>query len=222
MKNLLRKMLTQLVKVSDIEMIRKEIDTYPVISFDIFDTLLRREVNNPSDIFTLVEQLYNDSSCNSISGFKQMRIIAERKARKQSLTEETDLFSIYALIPLEKGIKDKLMKMELEVERKQLTAKSTIYRLYNYAYSKRKEVLIISDMYLPLLFIKDSLAQNGYIGYNHLYLSSEVGVRKATGNMFRYVLNETGFRPSDILHIGDSFKSDWLMPRKYGIKSCLI
>ena len=140
MKNLLRKMLTQLVKVSDIEMIRKEIDTYPVISFDIFDTLLRREVNNPSDIFTLVEQLYNNSSCISISGFKQMRIIAEHKARKQSLTEETDLFSIYTQIPLEKGIRDKLMKMEMEVERKQLTAKSTIYKLYNYAHSKKKEV----------------------------------------------------------------------------------
>ena len=59
----------------DVAGIIKQIDNYDVVSFDIFDTLLKRNVEEPTDIFKYVEKKYNRL------GFFDERIEAENKAR---------------------------------------------------------------------------------------------------------------------------------------------
>lgn len=55
-KRFFRDILSRYVVVSDLNRIKKTINKYPVVSFDIFDTLLRREVSSPSDVFDQVEK----------------------------------------------------------------------------------------------------------------------------------------------------------------------
>ena len=58
-------------------------------SFDMFDTLITRLVNAPSDLFSIIETEYN------IPNFRKNRINAERKARKNSNHEEITIDDIY-------------------------------------------------------------------------------------------------------------------------------
>lgn len=221
-KELLKSALCRCVKESDLNRIRKEINKYSVISFDIFDTLLQRKVSTPSDVFDLVEKEYNKSSLSPIRNFKQIRIDAEWKSRKQSLTEETNIYSIYDMLPYDKEIRDLLLQLELKIERIELSARQEIKALYDYATFLRKEVIIISDMYLPADFIEEILYANDYRSHSKLYVSSDTGVLKSTGNMFKLILKNTGCRTQDVLHIGDDILGDFIRPKSLNIKSICI
>lgn len=54
-----------------------------------------------------------------------------------------------------------------------------------------------------------------------IYVSSEYGKTKRSGNLFRTVLEHEEVEASKILHIGDNLISDYLMPKKCGMKSFL-
>ena len=218
-KELLQSVLCRCVIESDLNRIKKAINKYSVISFDIFDTLLQRKVSTPSDVFDLVEKEYNKLSSIPIRGFKQIRIEAELKSKKQSLTEETNIYSIYNMLPYDKEVRDLLLQLELKIERIELSARQEIKALYDYAAFLRKEVIIISDMYLPVGFIEEILYANGYRYHSKLYVSS---VLKSTGNMFRFVLKNTGYRTQDVLHIGDNILGDYICPKSLKIKSICI
>lgn len=207
---------------NDIDIIKSNIDKYPVISFDVFDTLLKRQVSHPTEVFSLVENAYNETAVVPISNFKELRMNAERKARSLSSTEDTTIFSIYNQLSYNDETKEALLQLELIIEEAGLSAKEEMKDVYDYARSLRKDILIISDMYLPHCFIERVLKQNGYTGYKRLYVSSETGVLKYTSNMFRFVLKEQGYPSCKILHLGDSFRSDWLMPKLSGMNAILI
>ena len=85
-----------------------------------------------------------------------------------------------------------------------------------------KRVVIISDMYLSASTISTILTSCGYdlTGVN-VYVSSEYGKTKRSGNLFREVLRVLREEGKHVLHIGDNYISDVLMPRKCGMKSFL-
>ena len=47
----------------------KKIQSYDVVSFDIFDTLLKRDVEFETDVFELVERKYNLEHTHEIKKF---------------------------------------------------------------------------------------------------------------------------------------------------------
>ena len=58
------------------EKIISQIEDYDVVSFDIFDTLLKRNVKRPTDVFYYIEKKWNKK------GFGEARIKAENMARE--------------------------------------------------------------------------------------------------------------------------------------------
>ena len=73
------------------------IDGHDVISFDIFDTLIKRNCYKPTDIFEIVEIQYNQTNKNNkIQDFKNIRINAEKNARnKNKNSEDITIDEIY-------------------------------------------------------------------------------------------------------------------------------
>ncbi|OOP73816.1 HAD family hydrolase [Clostridium beijerinckii] len=199
--------------------IQNIVDGYKIISFDIFDTLLKRNVMKPSDIFYLVEKEYNLENEKKILNFKKLRVEAESTARMKSNKEDILLSEIYKELDVEDIVATKLMEIELKIEQDFLMANQDIKTIYEYALSKGKKIIIISDMYLPKKFIESILHRCGYKNYTEIYISSEIGYLKSSGKLFQYILKLNKFNPKDILHIGDAKKGDWLMPKLYGIKS---
>ncbi len=202
---------------------RKRIQKYDWISFDIFDTLIKRCVPQPTDLFALVEMKYNALHPQEpIADFKRMRIDAESAARERNSSEEIQLNDIYNGISFPKNVKAELMRMEMEGECDICKPNETIVELFNKCIVQNKNVVITSDMYLPKEVITTILNKCGIKGYKKLYLSSQEKKSKATGNLFRLIMAENHLKPHQIVHIGDSIKNDYLRPRFLGIYAVWI
>lgn len=193
------------------------IDSSEVVSFDIFDTLLQRDVDVPSDLFVVLENMLlkqNISAC----GFAECRKKAEFLARKKygELTNLDNIYEVLSEINMEFS-KSEYKKFELDLEYKVIRLRKDIYKLYLYALEKKKHIFLISDMYLPEKVIRNLLAENGIKGYERLFVSCEYGVSKQHGDLFDLVSQETHISFVGWLHIGDNIVADWLVPMKKGI-----
>ena len=180
---------------------KQYIDRCEVVSFDVFDTLIKRNVRTPKDVFSLVEREALKRFGVSMEGFRDKRVCAERTARELSDREEISFGEIYDQLPYEEEIKSSLSQLELEMEYALTTVNLEIKEVYKYAIDRGKEVIIVSDMYLDRAFIERLLLKCGYNQYKKIYVSSETGVQKYTGNMYRMILRENSYSPGKIVHI---------------------
>ncbi len=189
-----------------------KVKKYDYVSFDIFDTLLKRKVSHPSDVFALVGERYKNTE------FKNKRIMAEKVARKHVSGEEVTLEDIYKELGDEY---EDYKRYELQTEIELLSANPPLYEVYQYCREQGKHIIITSDMYLPESFLNKILHKNG-IEYERCFVSSEYGVQKITGNLFRKELEVLHISPSEIIHIGDSIRADAIGAWRAGIKFVLI
>lgn len=208
--------------MKSIKSYKQYIDRCEVVSFDVFDTLIKRNVGTPKDVFSLVEREAVKRFGVSMEGFRDKRVYAERTARELSDREEISFWEIYDQLPYEEEIKSSLSQMELEMEYALATVNQEIKEVYKYAIDRGKVVIIVSDMYLDRAFIERLLLKCGYNQYKKIYVSSETGVQKYTGNMYRMILRENSYRPGEMVHIGDALMADHIRPKLFGIRSVHI
>lgn len=204
--------------------IENKINRYNVISFDIFDTLIKRNVDNPTDVFDLVEREYNKRNLKRISNFKIKRISAERNARINKTTEEITLDKIYNELSnvFKKDILDRLKKLEIEIEEKICIVNPRIEKIYKKCIEQNKIVIITTDMYLPRYVIENILNRNGIYNYYKLYISCELNKTKHTGSIYDFILNDLKINKKQIIHIGDNQRSDFIVPMLKQIKAINI
>lgn len=203
------------LNLKDVYLFNKEelfakIDNANVVSFDIFDTLLLRPFLKPTHVFAYLENKYKAPN------FAMDRAITEKKVRlvkqlKNKTQEDITYDDIYSKIKDEfKFLKEK----ELELEMQTLQCNVEMLEIFNYAKSKNKRIIITSDMYLGSDFLNKVLNKNGFVGYEKLYVSSEIGKCKGTGNIFKHIFTDLNVEPFKIVHIGDNYHSDVLSPQK--------
>lgn len=196
----------------------REIHHADVVSFDIFDTLILRKLEEPSDLFRLMElelqaEYPNDEALQS---FFDKRIQAESEARKYyweiSRKTEITLDDIYnKLIEQDNRFEDKIQfikEKEIELETRICTRNPYMYEIYQQCIKRNIKIVFTSDMYLSYETIESILKKNGYNKYYKLYLSSSLGLTKSTGELFEHVIKDLDISPEKILHIGDNMNSD--------------
>ena len=186
-------------------------------SFDMFDTLITRLLNKPTDLFSIIEYKYN------VPNFKKNRIDAERIARKNSKYEEVTIDDIYnELKIIDSSVNTfNVKKIEKELEIKMCVVNKNFINTYYDLKEKNKKMIIITDMYLDIDNIKKILSKNN-ISYDKLYLSSEIKKTKHTGSLYNYILNDLSIAPNHIIHYGDNKISDFINPKKMGITAILV
>ena len=167
-----------------------KIAEYKYISFDIFDTLIKRNVRYPAEIFERVEENYNRKNHDRIKDFKKHRMDAEKAAREGNGDKEISLNQIYDYIDYDEVIREKLKKCEIETEFKYCQPNYPIVGLYEKCIAEGKKVIITSDMYLPVEAMETILGDNGYKDYHKLYLSSDIGLTKVSGKLFEYIIKD--------------------------------
>jgi len=184
------------------------LEAYDTISFDLFDTLLFRDVEKPVDIFALVEQK------TGATGFQSARIQAEQTARRGKYeaagTWEVTFHEIYSALPkniggISRGV---LAREELHLEREHCRVSPENWGLAEQLARMGRRVLILSDMYLSAGQLEELLS--GYKFPGEICVSSEYGCSKADGRLFAKALSGSG----KAIHVGDNFESDILMSRK--------
>lgn len=189
---------------------------YDVISFDLFDTLIKRDVYRPSDLFKMVGDHFGFD-------FIKIRIDAERKARDVSSREEVTIQEIYEQID-ETSLpvsRIELMLYEMDTEAELCHGNQKVVSFLDRCKCLKKKIIIITDIYLPVNLIKKILSQNN-IYYDSLYVSCEEMLTKYTGHLYEFVQKELKISYDRWLHVGDNKKSDFLQARKHGIDSILI
>ena len=214
MNNFIKSKMNSSKTQPNIQKIIKKIDKYKYVSFDIFDTLLKRNVYEAEQVFEIIEKTTN------IKDFKQKRILAEQLAREKNI-KEIDLNDIYDCYP-EKIDKEKIINLEQDIEKKVLVKNPYIYPIYKHCIESKKKIIIASDMYLDETFLKKVLSQNNITKYDFLFVSNKINATKSSGTMYKYILNKLKIHPSNIIHIGDNFKSDYIQCQKHKIKSIHI
>lgn len=191
--------------------------TQPFVSFDVFDTLIKRSVAQPTDLFYLMERLQNEN-CELPVGFAAKRIAAEVSLARRE--RPATLEQIYEVLQQEYGDRvQKWLQAEVEMELAGCQPYPPCVDLLKRCVAAGRTVLIISDMYLSSVIIGQMLAKCGVTGYKKLYVSCEWGARKRDGSLFKVVLRDAGIKAGELCHVGDRWKSDWLQPSLLGIKS---
>lgn len=206
----------------------KRIDHSDIISFDVFDTLISRDVYCVEMIYQLMERKLACKNDPTSRHFAIERQIAGHLAAKKHNGCAT-IRQIYVELSRRKGwLKeeeiDNLIHLEEEVEFALCTPKYEGRVLYEYCLWKRKKIVLISDMYLSSELILRMLKKCGYqnIDGDSIFVSSEWGSTKRSGKLFEKAVSRCRFGKSSWIHIGDAIRSDWLMSKRSGLCSIYI
>lgn len=177
---------------------------YEAVAFDVFDTLLRRDVGRPDDLFDLLG-----------AEFAAARRQAEREARAARRGEVT-LEEIYAR-PALAGYDP---QTECAAELAAVVPNRVLLRAARFCRDRGQKLYAVSDMYLPAAQIEAMLRKCGFDFLDGIFVSSAYGVQKRSGGLFRVFLRETGLAPRQVLFVGDDRRADVLGAALAGIR-CL-
>lgn len=209
----------------NLSLYKEKIKKYDVISFDMYDTLVHRNVDNPNDIFSIVEYLYNKQTAKQsekIEGFSAKRIYAYQSAYKKRKAS-CNIDDIYEfLTDYSNNTKEILKTIEIDIEKKICVADSQVLDLFNYAKKIGKRVIIISDMYLHTNVVKYILKSCGVLDYDKLYVSCSYRKSKTDGKLYDVCCRELNVKPGQILHFGDGLKNDIIRAAQKGIGTIRI
>lgn len=204
-----------------------------VLSLDIFDTCLFRRVGHPTHVFRLMEhEMRHIQKFRRLSGgdagFSSLRVRAERQARQkltqQGMSAEATFDEIYQefqiIAQLNKEDIAELMLLEMSAERKVLTANPQILQLATNAQEQGKQVIYVSDMYLPEDFIAGILKENGFpVVDGRVFVSGQYRASKWVGDLYDIVAKRIDVPFSRWFHVGDNDESDVKKASQKGIKA---
>ncbi len=186
----------------------RQLAGYDVVSFDVFDTLIFRAVEQPTDVFRLLEGKWKQI------GFASQRKLAEQRARTKK--QEITISDIYDILVHELSFaKEDGIAGELEMESEVCYANPYMYEVYRLLLQQGKTVIAASDMYIPHDEMERLLSGCGYSSLSRIYVSCDYGAGKGAGRLQTLIRQEMGLRRSYI-HVGDNMRSDLLGSRQAG------
>lgn len=194
----------------------KNLQDNDVISFDIFDTAILRNLENPRDVFLIL------SSEMGIPNFKSIRNYAETLARNKMYSErntrEVTLDDIYEVLHNHFNIDYKWKERELEIEYDLSSRNDYIYEIYQRALQLNKKIIFVTDMYLSKSFIAKLLKKCGYNKFNALFVSNDMKMSKEDCLLWNYITKEYA-KGKKIFHIGDNYNNDIKNAKMFNIST---
>lgn len=190
-----------------VEKIKKLISKNKVVSFDIFDTVIQRNVSNPSDITLLVAQYALKKLSIPIDAYMNARRLCKEKSSFLYETPLLDRYKIIAdILSLSEESALELYNYELKIDYKMLQPRAIGLELISAAKAAKKKVILTSDIYYDREFVVSILKKCG-IYYDELYISSDLDKTKESGTLYDVLIKKYN---QDILHVGDNRHSDYV------------
>lgn len=199
--------------------IKKNIEPFEYVSFDVFDTLLKRNCRGAHDFLLQMEREVKLTF--NIDNFCKLRIESEREIYKTK--QYVSLEDIYGnmKINVDNSILNKLISMEIDYELAYSTPNLPMKDVFDFCLERGKKIIAISDMYLSSNVIMQMLKKCGY-KIDELFVSCEAKAGKRSGRLFDKVIQQLEIDKSKIVHIGDSARADWIGAKKTGITAIKI
>lgn len=208
-----------------------------VVSFDVWDTVLRRNCH-PDEIklqsarslllksYSFLKPAYRD-----LRTLFRARLLAEEAAAPNSDHEyRFDVaIDIWLTNVTERGteqsklgeLKSALLKHEFSAEKKCTRLDSNMLSRMATATAKITKIFA-SDFYMSATFIDELLGENGGGGqFVKGYASSDLYKTKRSGELFDRIISDFRLKPAELFHIGDNDQADVAIPRSKGINTFL-
>ena len=184
-----------------------------VVSFDLFDTLVVRNITSYTDIFEIMYFRMIEEGKIVEAGFLKKRIASEKKLSLNG--QAPRLREIYEDFCEDKTQAEELAEMEFSLDMQLIRPRKKMIKAFEEAKCQEKLVYITSDTYYSKEQIKRILEANGIEGYNGLILSCENKTSKS-GDLYEVLKKKSD---SDaILHIGDDIVADIEKATEHGLK----
>lgn len=197
-------------------------------SYDIFDTLITRITYSPVGIFYIMQEklqkLHRFTEYFS-NNFAAIRTEAEKHAKQDSEylgREDIYLKDIYAAMRDYEELSDEdidfMLKLEQQTEYNCIVPiDKNISELKDHVKNNDK-VILISDMYLSEGVVRNILIHIDEVFKEiPIYVSCDYEMRKSTGRLYAHIHEKLQVEYKDWVHIGDNYKSDFLIPDTLGI-----
>jgi O-antigen biosynthesis protein len=207
-----------------------------LVSFDIWDTVLRRNCHPDEIKLQSARYLYVKGYFDIKPAFRDIRdlyfarVSCENKSSpndefefrfENAVSAWLDLVVSQTLLPSQKeALRKELIDHELGAEKRATRLDSAMLKVLR---SLRKPAIFASDFYLSGKAIRELLAhhqaQGFFVGG---FVSSDSYETKRSGKLFDKILDEHELKAPELLHIGDNEHADIEVPHKKGIKTALF
>lgn len=196
------------------------------VTFDVFDTALRRTTLLPVDVFLLcgVRLRARGWPIDDLEDFARGRMQAERTAReaaKRRDSDETTMEEIFATWKLPDPIRRAAYDEELLTEKDVAVADPEILAAFQHCVERGIKVAFVSDTYLPAQFVGELLEAAGYSGSYLTFASSAYGKAKWSGRLYDVVSRAFCVSADEVVHVGDNIHADLIAARRSGINAFL-
>lgn len=206
-------------------------------SFDVFDTLVRRKCLSPVAIFHRVQELLAQNPKGFptylVDNYVSVRRSCERdvRAQKAQAIKETgsgpgevtfqEIFArMQSIFQLDARQIAQLQRWELDTDATMLEPHPAHMAKLRALLDAGEDVILISDMYLPKAQIEAYLKTiDPTLGDLPLFVSSEYGHKKDTGDLFKHVFFALDYQYAQWIHFGDNKTADGAAPRALGIET---
>ncbi len=198
--------------------LRKKIQKYDIISFDIFDTLVMRKVFILDDIFKIAALRIQKKW--KITDFYQERLLAGEGSNEANWSLDDIYSRMNARLQLSEEMLEQIKEIEVMTEMEQIVPRREMVEILN-EISVDQTVWLVSDMYLSSSDIRRILKKCGVKHTEHIWISSERKKNKKSGELWEEYKQKV-VKGQRALHIGNDLVSDGKMPRKYGIDTYYV
>lgn len=206
-----------------------------VVFCDLFDTLIHRTVH-PNYVFKLwakrmVVQLGLPLSSNQLFKIRQGSVAFLSNRQGKSLVEITYqqcIMEVYKRLLNTNGIvgvdydtfkrifEESDIFAERSVQFKNKALLLQLQKLKDLGYP----ICLVSDFHLPLKLVQKLLRYHDILQlFDNIYISSDVGLSKEQGHIYRFILNDLNLQAEETIMIGDNRISDSIHAQRNGIQS---
>lgn len=199
------------------------------LSFDVFDTLVRRVYTEPDYAkFKLGKLLVQQGYIESAQAFVNLRNSSEFEQRKATgFQGDVRLPEIYVRVGEALGVDDSLAQTwadhEFELDLAMICPKDEMVELFNHLAALGHVIWVISDTYYSRVQVGKMLRKCGVAAAYRLLVSSEEQKRKDNGTMWLSVKDDLVAEGVDQhIHIGDNVVADAQRPGDLGLKTLHI
>lgn len=186
-------------------------------SFDVFDTLVKRETGSHSSLLKVLAA----SEGLDAEPFIKARQEADRRARIKN--EHYTIDDIYQELQGYSVVQaSRLLSAEIELEIELARPNKILIDFYKQIAESQSVIVLISDMYLPEWVVDKIVRKVGVSNFEALFVSNRHGASKRNGKLFKLASQHVSKNLTGLVHLGDSPRRDFLMPRLVGAKSILV
>ena len=201
------------------EELLQQTENYDAVSFDLFDTLIIRQVLFPADVFGLMDDRLQQHGI-IIEDFLARRMASEKELSRERAPRLTEIYShmknTYHIVGIDP---EQMAVLEWEIDCGLVIPRKDVCEMLSVLAARGKRVYIVSDSYYNKRQIVDLMKKCGITQYTDVFVSCEYGTGK-TQMLFQKYMEDV--KAERYLHIGDDETADVEYAEKRGIVSCRL